>query len=371
MIRIMRFLNSRPPCETADTIALFVAMDLLSGGTSGIKNNPSKKLAYQSLKTALSACEQTGQYTTNFLAAEVLTAVYELGQGLYPAPYITIGTCSRVCYAIGLHNKRLATQLPRKVDTWTEVEERRRLWWATITLDRYVTIGFTFRPLSIPSIPPNEIIPGDDESWDHGELSVNPLLVMSIEAQTKVSPYARTCQAAHLLGRVCQHANEHADPADDDFHFHEAQQIQLAATAFFSILQQEYRDSPEGYKLFNAMALCCSALLTVYHVHSCIEIEPIESSGQNRGMRLDLQQLAIDGYRRIASTTSDFAAEILKIVARNPDAISPLVCHSLYQAGASYAWIVRENGSESHLASLIEIREVLKMVQQRWSVAGK
>ena len=364
-------MNSNSTIEAADIVALFFAMDLVSCGSHYGDICASKTASYQSLKAVLAACEQCGQYSTSFLAAEVLIAVYEMGHGLYPAAYISVGNVSRICYAIGLHNKRLATQLPRKVDTWVEIEGRRRLWWAVIILDRYVNVGFTFRPLCVPTIPPNEVIPACDDMWDEGELSVNPLLVMSIEAKTKVSPYARTCQAAHLLGRAIGHANEHADPSDDDFHFQEAHQIQRAACALLSILEQEYNDLPEGHRRLNAIALCYSTLLAIYKVHACIEIDPIESGGQNRGMRIELQQLAIDGYKQIAPKILAFLTAIRQAVSKSVEFVSPFIFHCLFQAGDHFAWTVRENGSESHLAHLNEIRETLKTLQARWSVAGE
>lgn len=58
------------------------------------------------------------------------------------------------------------------IDTWTEMEERRRLWWAVLILDRYVNIGFRFRPLCTPKIPPEEILPARDYAWDIG-VSIN------------------------------------------------------------------------------------------------------------------------------------------------------------------------------------------------------
>jgi len=48
------------------------------------------------------------------------------------------------------------------------MEERRRLWWAVLILDRYVHVGFRFRPLSTPKIPPDEILPARDATWDIG-----------------------------------------------------------------------------------------------------------------------------------------------------------------------------------------------------------
>ena len=227
---------------------------------------------------------------------------------------------------MGLHNKRHATQLPPRPDTWIETEERRRLWWASLMYDRVVTICFRFRPLAIPSIAPDEILPGSDSEWDRGEICVNSLLVMSIESQAQVSPFARTCQAAHLLGRVCQHVNEHADPGDVDFHYQEAHGIQRAGEALLTMLQQESTDSQ--YKLLTARALCCSALLSIYDTHCCIEIDPIEIPGRNKGMRLELQQLGLDGYKRMSAIISDLANEIRRTMVDH--AVSPLVLHCLY-----------------------------------------
>lgn len=384
-VRIRRALNSAMAlCDSADFTALIVAMDLLSASDvisrafaeeelslheTPYRSDSSRHAVYQSLKSVLSACEQRGQLSTNYLAAQVLTAAYEVGQGLYPAAYFTVGASVRTCQTVGLHNRRFATQLNSKVQTWNETEERRRLWWTSITLDRLVSVGFLFRPMAAPSIPPNEIIPGDDELWDEGEISVNPVLIMSIESQTTVSPFARMCQAAHILGRVCDHVNEHADPADIDFHFQEAISIMRAGEALLEMVREELRSSDtSGHKFFSAMALCCSALLSIYGTHCCIEVDPVESSGRNRGARLEMQQKGIDGYRRIADVILEFASDVH---AAPVEKLSPFVLQCLYEAGCSFAWIYRENGSERQLAGLQGIRTVLGTIEPRWAVAGK
>ncbi|RMY02567.1 hypothetical protein D0867_10998 [Hortaea werneckii] len=273
---------------------------------------------------------------------------------------------------MGIHDKRFATQLGKHADTWTEAEERRRLWWATLILERYINVGFMFRPISTHIIKPNEIIPASDEDWDRGELAVNPLLVMSIEARTNVAPFARTCQAAHLLGRVSQHINDHADPSDADFHFQEADQLQRAASALLAIVQQEHSETESSlrHRHFSAMALCCSALLALYDVHSCIETEAIDSGGRDKGARMELQQIAIDGFKRVSAVTLDLAEEIQQTMAtQGLDRISPFVMNALYQAAGTYAWYARENGSASHLGALQKIRDVMALLGPRWRVA--
>jgi hypothetical protein len=153
-----------------------------------------QRTRYQKVKTALFAIEQSARFSTNFLAAHALLALHEIGHGIFPAAYLTVGNLARLFCALGLHDRKKATQiLPRPgmslfpnhtsrtknspdtstPETWSETEERRRLWWAVLILDRYVHIGFRFRPLSTPKIPPDEILPARDAAWDIG-VSLSP-----------------------------------------------------------------------------------------------------------------------------------------------------------------------------------------------------
>jgi len=134
LMRITRMLNCAGGLKSADTVALLVSMRLLAQGREKSLQGETQSAMYRSVKAAIAACEQHGQLSTDLLGAMVLTSMYEVAHGIYPAAYFTIGSCARACCTIGLHNKRFATQLTKGTDTWTEVEERRRLWWATLLL---------------------------------------------------------------------------------------------------------------------------------------------------------------------------------------------------------------------------------------------
>ncbi|KAK4613202.1 uncharacterized protein CLAFUR5_13233 [Fulvia fulva] len=251
--------------------------------------------------------------------------------------------------------------------TRTETEERRRLWWAVIILDRCTHAGFRFRPLAIPSIAFDEIIPASHDDWDNGELAVNPLLVMSIESETLVSPYARACQAAHLLGRVCQHFNDHTNAEDCDIHFREAVQILRAEKALNVLVQQDALNNSQTLRLVSARALCISALLLLTDVHSCIEVDHVEAGGGNRGLRLELQQMAIDEAKATASETVSFAEELeAHITMHGVASVGPLVLNCLYPAAATFAWYHRETGSEAHYLKLLKLRHVLGLLKEQW-----
>lgn len=195
---------------------------------------------------------------------------------------------------------------------------------------------------------------------------------MSIEASAHVSPYARTCQAAHLLGRVCEHVNEHPSASDVTFHFQEASSISRALTALIAMLHDESdKAGSSAYLYFSARALCYSALNVLYDVHACIEVDDVESVGGNRGLRLDLQQLAIDGFKTVCAHISRFAQELEQhMLTAEPGKVGPIVCFCLNSAAGTYAWYARENGGEEHLTALAGIRSALQAISSKWLVAG-
>ena len=314
--RMYNFLESVESLDQAHDVVLFLAMRLLislpEDGQSQISDE-----TYRSLKAGLGTCESHGELSTNFLAAQILTCFLESANALFPAAYFTAGSCYRTCCALGLHDKRFATQLPPKLNTWTEAEERRRLWWAAIILDRQIHVGFMFRPLYHIRLDANETLPACDDAWDRGMLTPNHLLVMSIETRKAVSPFARTCQAAHLLGKVCQHANESVEPEEPEFHLQEAYSIQKTLAALLTLLHLECFGGPvdDQHRYFGALGLCYSALFALYNVHFCIEDDYLtagnhQSRARDKNIRIDLQQLSIEGFEVQSKTIDEFTAKL-------------------------------------------------------------
>lgn len=80
--------------------------------------------------------EVEGSFSLLVLQAGILVALYELGHGIYPAAFLSIGQCARYTHALGINTSHMVPAT--KVLTLVEVEERRRVWWAIVILDRYV-----------------------------------------------------------------------------------------------------------------------------------------------------------------------------------------------------------------------------------------
>lgn len=68
----------------------------------------------------------------------MLIVLYELGQGIWPAAYLSIGACAGYAHVLGIGGSENVGAQMKKVLTFVELEERRRVWWAIVILDRFV-----------------------------------------------------------------------------------------------------------------------------------------------------------------------------------------------------------------------------------------
>lgn len=90
---------------------------------------------YISVKQFASTLEAAGFLSLRSLQAGLLIAVYEMGHSVYPAAYTTVGLVARQGIALGIH-KESALQLPQEPLRWLDWEERQRVWWLILILDR-------------------------------------------------------------------------------------------------------------------------------------------------------------------------------------------------------------------------------------------
>ncbi|KAK4121917.1 hypothetical protein N657DRAFT_657437 [Parathielavia appendiculata] len=102
-------------------------------------------------------------YTTKHFHLEVET-LYELdlAHGIFPAVYLSIGSVHVMPHALGINLNASRTVPTRKVLTLVEVEERRRVWWAIVVLDWFVSIGCPGRPFATADPALDNLLPADD-----------------------------------------------------------------------------------------------------------------------------------------------------------------------------------------------------------------
>jgi hypothetical protein len=183
-----RLLNPLAP-RRSDVALLLLCMRLITMLPAGaLMSRTPEYIAAKRFHTEL---ELTGGFSPQVLQAGVLIALHEYGHAIYPAAYLTIGGLARYGISSGIDGTG-PSQMPPPSD-WIEAEERKRIWWAVLILDREVSasssqiafltqgsavnLGNPTRTLAIQEPPSSSILPMDDELWDQGVSTVPPLLI--------------------------------------------------------------------------------------------------------------------------------------------------------------------------------------------------
>jgi hypothetical protein len=84
-----------------------------------------------------------------------------------------------------------------------------------------------------------------------------------------------------------------------------------------------------------------------------------------------MQSIAIAGLKTTADEILRFSQRLQTCIGYDMAASSPLVADCLYQAAATYAWLVYETRSPDMVIAMNTLTECLRMLDMRWKVAGK
>ncbi|KAJ5728920.1 uncharacterized protein N7483_003428 [Penicillium malachiteum] len=280
------------------------------------------------------------------LQAGLLIALYELGNGIYPAAYLSIGACARYAYALGIN---VCETVPKKkVLTLVEVEERRRVWWAIVVLDRFISIGCPGRPFATADPKLDDLLPSDDTAWDEGIVRPDRLSALSYPTAGNMSKFALVCQAARLLGQVL-HFLSH-DPASQDGAWQQLDRtLHSMLTAALNI------DDPD----YDQITFIYSALVALY--------TPWISSNANKKIDNDYAQQANLTLQQIIDRTNANLIERQCFLGRNPEDISPWGLYFAYRICSAHMHPSRSSDNADVSKTLCETLQVIDM---RWGVAG-
>ena len=295
---------------------------------------PPQTQLYEDVKSFHSYIEAQNVFSVQMIQALLLIAFYEIGHGIYPAAYFRVGNVARLGYATGLHDPKAPQMLPR-CNTSTEQEERRRLWWGITILDRFINIGHRGKRFATSDPALETRLPTEDEPWDEGKMVVAAPLSLSTSPTIRVSSYARTCQSAHLLGKILDHIDDTKLPLE--YRFSDALQLHRTMRALVDAISKEVLgvnvDDPSlRPSLCVSMAIACSGLLTLYDLYSCTESQNVMLSEEH----LTMQKESINGLSEISDRVVQLSPILRDIVQSGwASLLSPMVVDCVYQAAAN------------------------------------
>jgi hypothetical protein len=336
----------------ADVGLLLLCMKLIIWRPTVVDPDPRTAL-YLTAKRYITELESQGTLSIRALQAGILIALYEFGHGIYPSALTSIATCAR--YGRALDIDLSLTNRPENSLSCFELEEKRRIWWAILILDRFANITCPGKRFETHDPEPDALLPVDDAAWDAGMVSPADEMTIAYPAADKMGRFAKFAQATHLLCRVLQIM---ADTSTDD-NFREEQKIQLEKTILATIrMVNGPVTGPQG-----AHAMICFSSLFVLYGDS-LDMQPSTPLEHSR------REHAKDVLEQGAKTCAMSSFHFLKGSGLPAEKVAALVAHWQYRAATFFLRMRSERVNEDDLANLATIKAGLRALEKRWKVAG-
>ncbi|KAL3469142.1 hypothetical protein BJX99DRAFT_87694 [Aspergillus californicus] len=358
-----------------DIVLLFLVQRLI---TSTPPSNPRTAL-YETTKHFYVEVEGSSNPSLQILQAGLLIALYELGQGIYPAAYLSIGACARYACLLGIEGNlgaSGATQRQRigspMVLSMLEMEERRRVWWGIVILDRFVNISSPGRALATQNPSLNDYLPADDEDWENGIITPDNLHTLSTPTQTHMSKFALLCQAARILGQVLQHhatniVNENTEDESENTRIQLDRTLQSMLSASLALANPDYDQITFVYSAL--VALYTPSLATVH-----------AGTGTSSPQSAHAKSLIGQVTRRVSTNLVERGC----LLGRDVEEMAPWGLYFAYRVCEFHLRFLRarkggsageDDGDADGTGGEIEevvrcLKDAFRMIQERWRVAG-
>ncbi|TAQ83545.1 hypothetical protein B7494_g8129 [Chlorociboria aeruginascens] len=323
-----------------DLALLFLSMKLVtSRPQDGIES--SNVPGYSAVKRFISLIEAAGLASLLVLQANILVTLFEYGQAIYPAAWMSAGWTSRY--------------MDRTRGKETD-------------LVGIVSIGSQAHILTNQEPRDNDPLPADDAAWDEGDMPHAIHLNVSYSIEHPLKPFPRLCQVFIMMGKVFGH---HHGLQNEDSRFSAASQLYIDVSNLATRLTEQAVGSPDYLHFSAPLALAYSTLCALCEPYSC---PPCASDAAGIPEVVTSMQLqALDGLKDISRSMVEFAHQIniATPLAEDIDRVNPLIMDALYSAATNYAWMVRESGDEDCQRSLDSIRHTLRRLGTRWRNAAE
>ncbi|KAI9147859.1 Transcription factor BOA15 [Paramyrothecium foliicola] len=316
--------------------------------------------------------QAAGIMTIHLLQAEVLLATYEMGQAMFPAAYLTVGECARYGMALGLDKVMGASKGDgEQKQSWVEIEEMRRTWWAIMMLDRRVLTPYLPKmPMIIirtatdnPSF--DDYLPMDDRAFDEGATGSKNAVSISTGFSLEMGLFSRQSQATYLLGQTLKVVSAADVPpsADNLNETDDTAQLRRTLQALVNLIEKEAQ--VRRLELCTPSALVYTSLLLLQQ-HAWLKKSRSKDSEPATAELFPETESALRDLSRMA-------VALKQNIELNPEYSSHLsivLLHALYQAGVLFLAMSGDSPNLSLQAKAESIKDTLRVLKPRWRLAG-
>lgn len=213
-----------------------------------------------------------------------------------------------------------------------------------------------------------------------------PLLTTSFSSARNLGPFARLCQAAHILGKVIEHRDKKKQATEDVTELlSQAMQLHCTLTALeasldiasnpvCSILPNERLDAAANPEM-SALGVCSSARYMLYALYACNEPDGTVSR-ERIAQETEMQRISIEGIKAVTTQAAPQISRGLQRICASPAGgengarPSPLVFPALYHAATECAWFIKEDDEQSMYQALRDIVHGMQTLGSFWAVGG-
>lgn len=121
---------------------------------------------YVKIKSMYAVLQASGIMNIATVQSGILISLYEVGHGLQPTAYVSMGVHARTAVSLGIQHESLPAPEPTDLRSWRAIEEERRGRWAIVSLDRYISLQNQGRIFAGIDPKLDNHLPVDDAAWD-------------------------------------------------------------------------------------------------------------------------------------------------------------------------------------------------------------
>ena len=130
--RLAKDITTEP---RADLALLLLCMKLIADHPISNTIDWARNSLYYSAKSLHCSIRCAKRYSTTFLQAGLLISLYELGHAIHPEAQASVVANAELGIKLGI-KEAASWRMEPAPSSWTESEERTRVWWGVMILDR-------------------------------------------------------------------------------------------------------------------------------------------------------------------------------------------------------------------------------------------
>ncbi|KAK5992008.1 Transcription factor BOA15 [Cladobotryum mycophilum] len=337
-IQFSKTLLNRLSYRRAELYLLILSMRLCCSRVT-----TARTLLYRTTKQLHFEIEGLGAPSLPVLQASVLIALYELGHAIYPAASLSVAHCARYATALGIDKTVTAKGIAGL--EWIEEEERRRVWWSILTLDRFTNLYDTQHHLVTPDPDSGSFLPVDDQAWNAGTSRPEDSFPLGSANILLMGRFARFAQGAHLLSQVLHHIAEQSSDT-----------TQLRRTMLALVNLSNMEAHMRRLEFCTQTAVCYSGILLLEHPHVFRDDGIVEELSPEAAL---ISEKFLEMAAHISQRSE---SEIF-------DLVSPFLLHLVYKLASMHLRASHINHSSSDASKVDTLKQQLKILGGRWLAA--